>query len=143
GGECPSFLPNPRPVTEASERQDSLWTSEARRAFLVNIVRVASSSHPKVADRRTRVWENHGAEPTNDAEFADCLDGLAPLWDHWTVKRPLPKVCADQASCPGCGRVGRTFAFEWPETARARFLKVCVRCGVFEDTERGSRLASS
>jgi hypothetical protein len=48
------------------------------------------------------------------------LDGLAPLWDHWTKTFQPPRPTRDPATCPVCGRPGRSFAAEWQQAGRAR-----------------------
>jgi hypothetical protein len=108
------------------------WSRAARLSFLGELIAVARPSElggaPSVP------------EPADDDTIVERLDGLAPLWDHWTKTFQPPRPTRDPATCPGCGRPGRSFAAEWRQAGLLRVFTTCTRCGVFRDIEPGSGL---
>lgn len=100
------------------------WSRAARLSFLGEMI-----GAPSVA--------------ADDGAIVERLDGLAPLWNHWRRTFQPPRPTRDPASCPGCGRPGRSFAAEWRQAGLIRVLSTCTRCGVFRDIEPGSALDRS
>jgi hypothetical protein len=109
------------------------WPRAARRSFLGELIAIARPIELGV--RAPSV-----PEPPDDDTIVEHLDGLAPLWDHWTKTFQPPRPTRDPATCPGCGRPGRSFAAEWRQAGLVRVLSTCTRCGVFRDIEPGSEL---
>lgn len=90
--------------------------------------------------RRRFVDELLAIEGSDDETIVERLDGLAPLWPHWMKAFQPPRPTRDPASCPGCGRLGRSFTAEWREAGILRVFSMCTRCGIFRDVEPGSAL---
>jgi hypothetical protein len=118
----------------------SRWTPDGRIQFMLDLLRVAADSHPGVDERVATVREQHTSGLARDADLIACLEGLAPLWDHWTRTCQPPKRSAHRPSCPGCARRGRSFAYEWGASSTSRIVSVCARCGIFQDVEKDSDL---
>jgi hypothetical protein len=108
------------------------WSRAARLSFLDELIAIAS---PQLSGRPPSV-----PRPADDDMIVERLDGLAPLWDHWTKTFQPPRPTRDPAACPGCGRPGRSFAAEWRQAGLLRVFSTCTRCGVFRDIEPGSEL---
>jgi hypothetical protein len=108
------------------------WSRAARLSFLGELIAIA---RPTELGRAPSV-----PKPTDDDTIVERLDGLAPLWDHWTKTFQPPRPTRDPATCPGCGRPGRSFAAEWRQAGLLRVFSTCTRCGVFRDIEPGSEL---
>ncbi len=110
------------------------WSRAARLSFLGELIAAA---------RPTELGGGAPADvpgPADDDTIVERLDGLAPLWDHWTKTFQPPRPTRDPATCPGCGRPGRSFAAEWRQAGLLRIFSTCTRCGVFRDIEPGSEL---
>ena len=109
------------------------WSRAARLSFLGELI--AAARPPEHGGRAPDV-----SGPDDDDSIVERLDGLAPLWDHWTKTFQPPRPTRDPATCPGCGRLGRSFAAEWRQAGLVRVFSTCTRCGVFRDIEPGSEL---
>jgi hypothetical protein len=130
--------PRPPPAARVSPplrrpARPGSWSRAARLSFLGELIAVA---------RPTEL--GGGApnlpKPADDDAIVERLDGLAPLWDHWTKTFQPPRPTRDPATCPGCNRPGRSFAAEWRQAGLLRVFSTCTRCGVFRDIEPGSEL---
>jgi hypothetical protein len=108
------------------------WSRTARLRFLDELLAVASPTEIGGASNLPK--------PADDDTVVERLDGLAPLWVHWTKTFQPPRPTRDPATCPGCGRLGRSFAAEWRQAGLLRVFSTCTRCGVFRDIEPGSAL---
>lgn len=108
------------------------WSRAARLGFLGELLAAARPGEPGGGPDVPRA--------ADDDTLVERLDGLAPLWDHWTKTFQPPRPTRDPATCPGCGRPGRSFAAEWRQAGLLRVFSTCTRCGVFRDIEHGSEL---
>lgn len=123
--------PRPPPVAQVAPplrrpARPGAWSRAARLGFLGELI--------------ARPSEPSGPTPADDDAIVEHLDELAPLWDHWTKTFQPPRPTRDPATCPGCGRPGRSFAAEWRQAGLLRVFSTCTRCGVFRDIEPGSEL---
>ncbi len=106
------------------------WSRDARHRFLEELLTIARPSE-------------RSAGAPDDAALAEPLAGLAPLWERWTASFGPPRPTRDPATCPGCGRPGRSFIAQWRREELFRVVTTCTRCGVFRDIEPGSALDRS
>ena len=113
------------------------WSRAARLRFLGELIAVARPAEPGASNA---AQPSATPVPADDGAIATHLDGLVPLWDHWTQTFQPPRPTRDPASCPGCGRPGRSFTAEWRQAGLVRVVSTCTRCGVFRDIEPGSAL---
>jgi hypothetical protein len=130
--------PRPPPAARVSPplrrpARPGSWSRAARLSFLDELIAVGRPT--ELGGRAPSV-----PKPADDDTIVERLDGLAPLWDHWTKTFQPPRPTRDPATCPGCGRPGRSFAAEWRQAGLLRVFSTCTRCGVFRDTEPGSEL---
>ena len=144
---------NPGLAREAQERCHLLLFGDPRTRPLRGAPRppvVSRVSSPLRRPLRPRPWsraarqgfvdELLAIEGADDDSIIERLDGLAPLWTYWIKAFQPPRPTRDPASCPGCGRQGRSFAAEWREAGLVRFFSTCTRCGIFRDIEPDSAL---
>jgi hypothetical protein len=132
GAPRPPALVRGSPPLRRPARPGS-WSRAARLSFLGELIAVARPT--ELGGGAANV-----PKPADDDTIAERLDGLAPLWDHWTKTFQPPRPTRDPATCPGCGRPGRSFAAEWRQAGLLRVFSTCTRCGVFRDIEPGSEL---
>lgn len=116
--------PLPRPA------RPKAWARSARHRFLDELL---ASARPDQLE----------AAALDDAGLVEHLAELPPLWEHWTKAFRPPRPTRDPATCPGCGRPGRSFVAQWRREDLLRVISTCTRCGVFRDIEPGSALDRS
>jgi len=138
-GASPVRAAHPR-LRRVRDEASPPWTPSARLRFLLDILTIARESHPDVDRRIAAVRSVMRTGRPRDAALIAHLEGLAPLWDHWTRRCELPVRCGLRMRCPGCGAAGRTFLYKWGSQTDRRTLSVCPRCGVVQDVEAGSPL---
>lgn len=129
GAPRPPAVARVSPPLRRAARPGS-WSRAARLGLLGELIAIA------------RPTELGGAD---DDTIFERLDGLAPLWNHghWMKTFQPPRPTRDPATCPGCGRPGRSYAAEWRRAGLVRVFSTCTRCGVFRDIEPGSELDRS
>jgi hypothetical protein len=123
---------------DSAASQPASWKDASRMAFLRDLLKIAKATTPPVAERIGGL----DMQSASDAEIVECLERLAPLWDHWVSGCEPMTPISHQASCLSCQMKGQTFLARWRGDQSARLLSVCNRCGIFQDIEEMSQLES-